>query len=732
MLRVSIYKIPIYMFTTLSLLSIPPIANAAQQSGKVMSGDTPIVSSTVTLFSTGRHHGHFVEVLGKAQTDDDGSFTISFNPPRHRKAILYLIAEGGSVSGADENEEWSGQSYGWRGKHGKWYRRFHRWFGGHRRRNSSPIRLATVLGIDPDLNEVVINERTTVATAYTMAQFIHGTEIQGRGPGPRNASAIIRNVVDVYTGDVSMFLTDSSPTNPNIGTSTQPTLNSLANLLAVCVNDESECSNLFDLTTTPRGRAPRNTLQAAVNIVQFPSVNAGDLFDLSNMQDIYQPALNPQGPAPEASTLVLLYNENGMELDGPGNIAFDKKGNAWVNNNYVFDSDTTAPVCGSTTFFKMTPTGDTTAFGGTDGSGVGAGGLYGAGFGISLDDKFKVWITNFGFQGTGCTNPDSNAIDPTQLYISVSKFKPDGTALSPDGNPQNEVPGGFQGTGNMQAPQGIASDRRGNIWIANCANQSVTRFRRGNPNNSMNFVPTDPDTNENLLDHPFDIAIDRRRHAWVTSNINSRVVELGRDGMPIGDPITEAMGIDKPMGIASDSVGNLWVSNAGVMNPPCPAAPSEEKEIGDDGSNNFNAAVTLIRHRGTRRRVTTFGKQIGTDTRDGLRWPWGIAVDGNDNVWVANFAGQRVMQLCGVREAHCPPGVSTGDAIFNSGYSFDGLTRNTGVQIDPSGNVWLTNNWIIDAFTQANQNNPGGHELAVFLGLAKPVKTPLLGTPRTP
>jgi len=37
-----------------------------------------------------------------------------------------------------------------------------------------------------------------------------------------------------------------------------------------------------------------------------------------------------------------------------------------------------------------------------------------------------------------------------------------------------------------------------------------------------------------------------------------------------------------------------------------------------------------------------------------------------------------------------------------------------------------------DAERTANQNNPGGHELAVFLGLAKPVKTPLMGTPRQP
>ena len=80
---------------------------------------------------------------------------------------------------------------------------------------------------------------------------------------------------------------------------------------------------------------------------------------------------------------------------------------------------------------------------------------------------------------------------------------------------------------------------------------------------------------------------------------------------------------------------------------------------------------------------------------------------------------------------HCPPGKRTGDAISpDTGYGSDALVRNTGVQIDPSGNVWLTNNWIQDAFFF--QTNPGGHELVVFIGLAAPIKTPLIGPPSTP
>ena len=116
-------------------------------------------------------------------------------------------------------------------------------------------------------------------------------------------------------------------------------------------------------------------------------------------------------------------------------------------------------------------------------------------------------------------------------------------------------------------------------------------------------------------------------------------------------------------------------------------------------------------------------------TAGGLYMPWGIAVDGNDNVLVANFNGRRLSYLCGADPSNCPPGFETGDPISpDEGYVFEGFVRATAVQIDPSGNVWLTNNWE----TVPAPTNPGGHQMVVFIGLAAPVKTPLIAAPRKP
>ena len=78
------------------------------------------------------------------------------------------------------------------------------------------------------------------------------------------------------------------------------------------------------------------------------------------------------------------------------------------------------------------------------------------------------------------------------------------------------------------------------------------------------------------------------------------------------------------------------------------------------------------------------------------------------------------------RRASGAPGAAISPA--GTGYRFDGLTRNTGVSVDPSGNVWLVNNWK----NAPIQTNPGGYQIVAYLGMAAPVKTPLIGVPEQP
>ncbi|MGH3198161.1 MAG: hypothetical protein ACRDNT_20095, partial [Streptosporangiaceae bacterium] len=139
--------------------------------------------------------------------------------------------------------------------------------------------------------------------------------------------------------------------------------------------------------------------------------------------------------------------------------------------------------------------------------------------------------------------------------------------------------------------------------------------------------------------------------------------------------------------------GNVWVINNDTYSPDPRAAVCAGQLLfkftpaGPSGSltSTGQGSVTFISSNGATTRQFTGG---------GLTTPWGIAVDGNDNVWVSNFGGMRVSEMCGIEPANCPPGARTGQPISPAtGYGFDGLTRDTSLQIDPSGNVWITNNW---------------------------------------
>ncbi|MEY9874985.1 DNA-binding beta-propeller fold protein YncE [Streptacidiphilus sp. MAP12-33] len=621
----------------------PRGADAAQD-GVVRSGGTPLGNLRVTLLEAGPARPR---VLAQTCSGPDGRFHLTYRRPADPRAVLYLTADGGS--------------------------------GG--------LRLAAT--VDGG-SAVVVNERTTVAAAYAFAQFTHDGEVAGGSPGLPNAAAISHNLADVRTGGVAPLL--AAPPNGR-ETSTLAAFDTLANLLAVCARG-GDCGTLLRLAQPPGEARPQDSFQAAADIARAPGHDAAALFALARTQPVYRPAL---AAAPDAWTLALRYDGNGHEVNGPGNIAFDAAGNAWVSNNYPFALNPLTSVCGGRAVLALSPTGAD-----LPGAPYRGGGLYGAGFGIAVDRNGQAWVSNFGFQGKGCP------VDPSRHDRSVSEFAADGRALSP---------GTGWRFGGISQPQGTVADRSGNVWIANCGNRSVTRIPDGRPEAARNL----PLAAAGLV-KPFDIAVDPRGRAWVTGNGSDNVVELAPDGRPLRT--VTPPGLHRPLGIASDSLGDLWVADDQILPVPCEGSTTADLAgaLSTVPGPGHRPGVVLIRPDGT--------AAPAPFTNGGLVLPWGVAVDGDDHVWVANFAGRRLAELCGARVSTCPPGYRTGQPISPAatGYPSDGLVRNTGVQIDPSGNVWLANNWRQVPL----QTNPGGHELVVFVGLAAPVLTPQAGPPQRP
>jgi hypothetical protein len=607
--------------------------------GTVTAGGDPVRAATVRLLQAGDEPGEAL-VRRTTTTDASGAFSVQVPPDVVHRDVLYVTARGGDLPGE--------------------------------------VELGASLG-DLRSGPVVVNELSTVAAGYSLAQFALGGSLGGASPGLPNAARMSRNLVDVGTGAATSFLLEY----PNgTATETLATVNSLASVVTGCAEGTNDCAAFLDAAADAWGVRPATTWEAMTLLPTNPGGDPAGVFAQVPAEPRYQPV---REDAPAAWVVALRFYGNGQQFNGPGNVAFDARGLVWANNNAEWAEDP-VDVCPGLEMFRLDPYAA-----GRPMETFHGGGLNGAGFGIAIDPKRRVWVGNFGFTGSECpVAPTSN---------SVSEFKPDGKPMSGD-----------QGylDGPLSWPQGTKSDVDGNIWIASCGNDSLVVYRNGRHNRSS-VVGTG-------IGRAFDVAQNTEGNVFVTANEGNQVFGFRPDGRPLpGSPFGDSSVFSLPLGAASDSLGNVWVSNSGVIPIPC---SNDEELVAPHPDLPLAGTIVKVGPGGS---LEQFGGA-------GLTIPWGIAVDGDDNVWVANFHRERLSHLCGARTSTCPTG-EVGSAISpDDGYTFDGLQRNTGVQVDPSGNVWLTNNWIRIPV----QTDPFGDGLVAYLGMAAPVRAPLIGTPQQP
>lgn len=661
---------------TALLLVLAPASSGAPGGRGVLHGTVPLRGMNVALYAATPGAAR-PRLLGRTRSRRGGSFALSYRGASLGQVKYVLATRPGG--GAEAGFPVPGSSY----------------------------RLASAIGAGAVPPRMTLNERTTVAMGYAMAQFVSGGRVAGENPGLRNAAAMTRNLVGVRGGGLSRVI--SRFPNGN-STSTLRAFDSLANLLAVCRAQGRRCATLLRLAGVPGGRAAGDTLAAATNLARYPWHNSRSLFALSKrVRARYAPVL---GKVPDAWTLALRFEGSPRAMDGPANFAIDARGSIWVANNYEYSRRSRQSSCFGKELVRFTPTGRT-----YPGSPYRSGGVSGVGFGITIDKRNHVWTGNFGFAGKGCKElPPSN---------SVSEWELDGTPLSPRLKRTGRTfvkgkgwlktfEGGWE-VGEISWPQATVADVHDNIWVANCGNDSVTVLPHGRPDLAENLPKSEFVRPGYGFHRPFGAATDAEGNVYVGGNGSATVVKIAPDGEVVDR--FKGGGLHRPMGLATDSEGNVWVSNSTWVVAPC------ENQFHPEEGPSAGGSVTLIKKNGNVSRQSPY-------RGGGLKNAWGIAVDGADNVWVANFSGRRLSELCGVKARNCPPGKRRpGDPISpETGYGFDGLTRDTGVAVDPSGNVWLANNWKDVPI----QTNPGAYQIVAYLGIAAPVKTPLIGAPEQP
>ena len=664
-----------------------PAAAAVHIEGQVQAGGGPLANSTVTLWEA---NAGDPKQLAQTKTGSDGRFELGTDETPGADVSLYLVAKGGVATvnkGSSDNPA---------------------------------IALLTVLGNTPP-DKVVIDEMTTVASVWTNAQFLDGTAIKGRALGLRVAAGNVPNFVDLQTGGWGVAIQDplnsgQTPTMANFAT--------LADLLAGCTTrvNADACNNLFAAATAPNGKVATDTLAAAQSIARNSWYQPEKLFALldqfypvpngKNLRPVpFMPYLNW---APSAWVLPLKFDGGGYRAGGGA--MFDSEGNLWVADNFTVGWQGQDSLWqGHAT--KFAPNGRPLS---PNITGFTGGGMEGGTFGAAVDAKDNAWFTTYGSR-------------------AIVVFDKNGKPLTP--------PEGITFDGKLGLMQGVIVTPSGDVWVLGIEKSQLVYFPKGDLTKGRIVCEGDSAEPCKSFRAPFHLGIDRQDRIWVS---NSGVDHVTR--FSASDPSKAenfSTGINNS-GLAIDSGGNVWVTNrfgTGLLGMAhlmdmgihlklegvASASDYLTKTMSEQKGGRFGGSVTLLRPDGSQFPGSPFKS-------DGLPGPWAAAVDGNDNVWVSNFntPSSPIVQLCGARTENCPPGMKTGDQISPpGGYVGGGLQMQVDIDIDPAGNVWVTNNWqdidsCIGTPSDALSTRCGGQGVVVFYGMAKPVRVPQIGPVRQP
>lgn len=655
-----------------SVLSIGAMALALSAfaadhlSGQVTVGGSPVAKSTVSLWEAS---SDAPKKLSETKTNDEGKFEIRGSA--HGDAVLYLVTTGGALKGKVDNPA---------------------------------LVLLLVLGNKPP-EKVVVNELTTVASAFTAARFINRGGISGNPLGLRIAAGNVPNFVDLSTGGWGKVLLDPLNSTQTTTLASLDTLGSLITASVTVANDDWR-ARFYKAATPTGGVTPKNTLEAMAGIAREPWADPKDLYAL--FDEAYPlPAPDGRRSAPFVPYLVYTPDDFALSLCfagggvySPGRLMFDADANLWSGQNWMAGSQSGVNKSTGGGVIKFSPNGTALSPPITGFTGMGIDGV-GWGTAVALD---KVWATSFDGK------------------ILVLDF---------DGHPIGNA-SDFPFKEKLLGLMGIGISATGDVWIADGSDNELLYFPGGRVKDGRIVKVAG-------LKSPFDIVIDDQNRVWVSNSQSDTVVRF-----PANDP-TKAESFRVGIGVralALDSKGNVWVASNMSLDFPPPVIPDgasimEQFKIAaghmlrvlTTNPNMITGVVNMIRPDGSQPAA------MGFTADKAVNVPWGLNLDGNDDVWIGNFWGRGVLLMAGDGTKGHPAGTKTGDAIhvFKGG----SIQMLTDVSIDPAGNVWAANNWNnLDAAAAPDPFRPtstwgGGSGITIIYGVAAPVKPPRMGKVRT-
>ena len=571
----------------------PPVVSnpGVSFSGKALAGSQPIVGATIQLYAAGitGNGSAATALLSSALTSDSaGAFTVTagYSCPTATSQI-YVVVRGGQVGSDVAN---------------------------------SAITLASALGACNQIaadSQFVINEVTTAATAWGLAQFFGTGGNVGasstNAQGLANAVAAVANLANLTTG--------ASPgaTFPTTGTSPSAKVNAVADLLNNCTATASGCDTLFSATTPNGGTAPDNTLDAVLNLVRNPGSNVATLF--AQLPPSGAPPFMPvPSKAPADWTLSINYHGGGIDKNNPSGVGVDATGNVWVSTysgrvaefsttgTPMFSSGITGGGLLKSDALAVDPQGNIWV---PDGGSPSVNGDFGSVTELSSTGEVLSGAT--GFSAGGISYPTAIAIDTNGTVWIPDYGNSRVTLLSSAGQPLSGT-SGYQSL-QFSFPLAVAIDANHDGWIANFGNDTVSKVSADGSQIASFASGNGPDG----------IAVDQRGYVWVANQTGNSISELANDGTVVSSGYSDnKASILAPQGIAIDGSGNVWVANL------------------------HSHAITELAGSAAASPGAILSPTTGYASDAGFTEAYAIVVDASGNLWVTDFNNNTLTEIVGV------------------------------------------------------------------------------------
>jgi len=486
------------------------------------------------------------------------------------------------------------------------------------------------------ISYVVVNEVSTVAAAYAMAGFAtDATHVGSSGTtlaltGIANAFANAANLETLGTG-VALATTPAGN-----GTVPQAEINTLANILASCVNSNgagSACSTLFANAESggTTGTMAADTATAAINIAHNPGAGIAALYGLSTATPPFAGGLTKQ-----PNDFVVAIELSGGGLDNAIAVAVDSLGDAWVTNsigNSVSEFSSTGAALSPST--------------GYTGGGLSRPSV------VAIDTSGNVWVMNADQTYGGVTELSNSGsvlrnLNTTQPYNILGCMGGEATGMSVDASGSvwvvlsegsgsacvvkvsstGQILSGTSGYagGGVTFPSSVAIDGSENAWVAGPAMYEFS--------NTGSVLSGASGYTNGTVYAAYGIAVDASGSVWGAYNTGSLrvpggLVKLSNAGSYVsGANGYTGGGFWGPEEAAIDGAGNVWVADAG--------SPYASTESFGGVSEFSNSGLPISGANG----------YMGAGFYDSpynfpaaVAYPSGIAIDGSGDVWVGNQYG---------------------------------------------------------------------------------------------